>query len=443
MTRWVAMLAGTQGGKTSLGPHWLYREIYGCEEEGFEGIGAGDYLAITAVYDLFKLRMLPALQRVFCDLRRMGRYWVGDRVIELRDPETGQFHASRATDRMWGRVILRSADSPGGLESGTIKAAWLDEAGQDRFQVGAWRAIRRRLSLQEGRALLTTTLYNLGWVKTTFMDPVIGDRGEAKEGTEVQVETTEKGAECQTSVNVEKDITLVQFDSIANPEFSVKEFDAARGSMPDDEFMLFYRGRSAKLRSLIYDCFNSDVHKIGSFKIPMTWPVVVGVDPIGDRIAALWIAFDVEHSRLHVFQEYAVSFGVTTSTAAEEIKRMGKGYRVIMYVGGGPSERQQRLDLRGHGLPVIAPEITAVQVGIDKVYELFKTYAMVVHDGCEGVLDELGGYQRVRDRDGEITDKIKDKSKYNLLDCLRYGIIGYLYLPGTTEVLYRPGRIEL
>ena len=25
--RFVAVLAGTQGGKTSFGPHWLYREI--------------------------------------------------------------------------------------------------------------------------------------------------------------------------------------------------------------------------------------------------------------------------------------------------------------------------------------------------------------------------------------------------------------------------------
>jgi hypothetical protein len=40
---------------------------------------------------------------------------------------TRKFHAKRADEPMWGRVILRSAQSEGGLESATVKAAWLDE----------------------------------------------------------------------------------------------------------------------------------------------------------------------------------------------------------------------------------------------------------------------------------------------------------------------------
>lgn len=55
--RFVFMLSGTQGGKTSLGPWWLAREI--------ETRGQGDYLAVTANYDLFKLKMLPEMLKVF------------------------------------------------------------------------------------------------------------------------------------------------------------------------------------------------------------------------------------------------------------------------------------------------------------------------------------------------------------------------------------------
>ena len=65
-------------------------------------------------------------------------------MLELKDPGTGLFHATRVSDPMWGRIILRSADSTGGLEAGTGKGAWLDEAGQDNFGVDAWKAILRR-----------------------------------------------------------------------------------------------------------------------------------------------------------------------------------------------------------------------------------------------------------------------------------------------------------
>ena len=103
--RFVFVIAGTQGGKTSFGSYWLRREIDRC--------GPGDYLVVTATYDLFKLKLLPEMRTVFCEtLRREGwRYEASDRVI-----------TNGVT-----RIILRSANAPGGLESATVKAAWLDE----------------------------------------------------------------------------------------------------------------------------------------------------------------------------------------------------------------------------------------------------------------------------------------------------------------------------
>src|SRR4051812_17262961 len=92
--RFIAVLAGTQGGKTSFGPWWLWREI--------RARGGGDHLAITATFDLFKLKMLPALREVFEHVLRCARYWSGDRVLELADPATGRFLARRADDPMWG-----------------------------------------------------------------------------------------------------------------------------------------------------------------------------------------------------------------------------------------------------------------------------------------------------------------------------------------------------
>jgi len=58
--RIVAVISGTQGGKTTFGPWWLWREITRS--------GPGDYIAATSTYDLFALKMLPALREVFEDV---------------------------------------------------------------------------------------------------------------------------------------------------------------------------------------------------------------------------------------------------------------------------------------------------------------------------------------------------------------------------------------
>ena len=422
--RITAMIAGSQGGKTGFGPWWLAREI--------ERRGQGDHLAVTATYDLFKLKMLPALLRVHEGILGLGRYWAGDRLIELAEPLTGRFWANKSTDPMWGRIILRSADALGGLESATAKSAWLDEAGQDRFPLAAWRAIRRRIALHRGRVLITTTLYNLGWVKQQIIDP-------ATAGGQVTLETLDNGAEVERTEGGE--ISLIQYDSIANPTYPLAEYREAEATMPADEFAMFYRGRAARLRTLIYDVFDERIHKVGSFPIPDHWPRVVGVDPLGAQIGALWLAFDPEKEQLHVYREYLEPFGVTTGGHAANLLAQSARERIAAWVGGGPSERQARADWAGAGVPLQDPPVSDVWSQIQRVYALFKATALVVHDCCESLLSELGSYQRKRDAAGNMTDQIKDKETYHLCDALRY-IVAWLTEPGeTAQVIYNPVRI--
>ena len=103
--RFTFIIAGFQSGKTSFGPYWLYREIERC--------GDGDYLAVTATYDLFKLKMLPEMTRFFCNWLTGWELHKADRVISSTTNDT--------------RIILRSANVPEGLESATAKAAWLEK----------------------------------------------------------------------------------------------------------------------------------------------------------------------------------------------------------------------------------------------------------------------------------------------------------------------------
>ena len=384
--RFVFVLAGTQGGKTSFGPWWLWREITRC--------GAGDYIAATASYDLFKLKMLPELRTVFEHVLKIGRYWSGERIIELRDPTTGEFHAKRADDTMWGRIILRSAESSGGLEAASVNAAWLDECGQDSFSVESWEAVQRRLSLSQGRVLGTTTLYNMGWLLADIYQPWKDGRA---------------------------DIDVIQFPSYQNPAFPKEEYDRAREELPAWRFSMFYDGQFMRPAGLIYADF-SEAHLEVSFPIRADWPRVVGIDFGGANVAILWLAQD-EGGTWHLYREW-LGGGMMTADYVRIAREGLQGAENVRAFGGASSEGQQRRDWTAAGLRVLEPPVRGVEPGIDRVTTMIRRHELRVCRLLRGVRDELGTYRRVVDAQGNPTDVIADKNTFHRLDALRYAACG-------------------
>lgn len=384
--RFTFFIAGSQAGKTSFGPWWLRREILLR--------GAGDYLAVTASYDLFKLKFLPEIRTVFEHVLRIGRYWAGDKVLELADPASGKFLAKRADDPMWGRIILRSASAAGGLESSTAKAALLDECGQDEFELIAWEAVLRRLALNRGRVLGTTTPYNLGWLKTEVFD------------------RWRKG---------DPDYRVVQAESIVNPAFPREEFERAKRTMQTWKFLMFYGGQFSRPAGLIYGDYSDEVggHMVPDFAIPVEWPRYVGMDYGGVNTCLVWLAEDVNTAAFYLYREY-LKGGMTTPEHAGEAKTHLATERVIRWVGGSASEGQPRRDWGAAGITVLEPPITDVESGIDRVTQLLKEHRLFIFESCAGVRDELGTYSRVLDENGQPTEKIKNKERYHHLDGLRY-----------------------
>ncbi|MBI5035582.1 MAG: terminase [Chloroflexi bacterium] len=400
--RIVAMLAGTQSGKTSFGP-WLLAKWIG-------ELGSGDYFAVTSSYDLFKLKMLPEFLRVFEEVLGLGRFWLGDKIFELRDPRTGEFWAKRSVDRMYARVILRSAQSLSGLESATVKAMWLDEAGQDEFSVDAWKALRRRGTIHKARVLITTTLYNLGWLKQQIIDPA------EKTGTKI-VERDAHGGEIEVTHNATEDIDLVQFDSIINPQFDYSEYELARRTMPDDEFLMFYRGRVAQLRSLIYDIFRRKENTCTRFPIPPEWKRYLGLDFGGVNTAGVYLAEEPETKKLYAYREYLAGGKSAKEHATDMLA--GEPGKPRAY-GGASSEGQWRTEFASGGLPIRQPEVSDVEIEIRRTYAQVKTEQLIVFDDLTGTLDQLGRYRRKRDKAGNITDEIENKNDFHYLDALRY-----------------------
>lgn len=368
--RFVFIIAGTQSGKTSFGSWWLYNEIRRC--------GPGDYLAVTATYDLFKLKMLPEMRRVFCELLPGWEWLAGERVIMSLDGQT--------------RIILRSANSPEGLESATAKAAWLDECGQDAFRLESWEAVQRRLALNRGRVLGTTTPYNLGWLKAEVFDR--WRRGDP-------------------------DYQVVQFRSTMNPTFPVEEYERARQTLPGWKFRMFYNGEFTRPAGMIYEDYDENIHVVDPFGIPPEWPVYFGVDFGAVNTAKVWLAEDPEKNIYYLFQE-SLDGGMTTTQHADSTLKFATNHNVVAWAGGAKGETQQRMDWQAAGVPVQAPYISDVEGGIDRVTELLKTKRLFIFRTCSGILDEIGTYSRELDDSGKPTEKIKDKETFHRLDALRY-----------------------
>jgi hypothetical protein len=390
--RFTFIFAGTQSGKTSFMPLWMWREIQRTWRQG----EPNDYLAVTASYDLFKLKLLPAFRELFEHTLRVGRYWSGSRVIELADPATGEFRASRCDDAMAGRIILRSASAGGGLESATARAAVLDECGLDEFPLEAWEAVLRRLSLSQGRVLAGTTVYNLGWTKAEVYDRWA--RGDP-------------------------DYRVVQFDSTENPAFPAEEFQRARDTMPEWRFRMLYQGQFARYAGMVYDCWDESLHVVDDHPLPPSWPRWVGIDPGAVNTAMVWLA---ENPDTGVFTLYRESLrgGLSTRDHCRRAVQDGALENVAGWFGGAPSEDQQRMDWAAEGVPVMRPPVSDVEAGIARVYALLKARRLVVFRSCRGVLDEIGSYRRRVDANGQVLEEIVDKRAFHRMDALRYVVAG-------------------
>ena len=351
--------------------------------------GPGDYLIATATYDLYKLKLLPEVLNFF---RPLG--WVyssSDRILKKKDT----------------RIILRSAQSEGGLESATAKAAWLDECGQEEFTQQAWEAVQRRLSINQGRALLTTTPYSIGgWLYEVYRRAVSGD----------------------------PDYALINFKSCDNPAFPPEEFERARRSLPDWKFRMFYCGEFTRPAGLVYDCYDDVEHTCDAFHIPRTWPRVVGIDFGAQNTATVWLALDPETGMIYIYRE-TLQGGLSIYEHAKNM--LDYNEPVVCWYGGAHTEQAQRLDYQLAGLPVAEPPVSDPESQIDRVYALFKHGRIRVFKGLNGLRGELLTYQRELDESGEPTEKIRDKNKYHRLDALRYAASS---LPEPREIA--PGEKE-
>ena len=173
---------------------------------------------------------------------------------------------------------------------------------------------------------------------------------------------------------------------------------------------------------LIYNKFSWSSQKLprGSVILGEKWPRFVGHDFGGANPAAIFFAQDPSTGYFYAYHEYLPGGGRSTAQHVEEFKRITIGTQVVKRSGGSHQEDEVRQGYTAHGWPIIEPKINNVLAGIDKVRGLMELNKVFIFDNLVNLLSELAIYRWKLDNEGKPTDEIEQKSKYHLMDAMRY-----------------------
>jgi len=348
-SRFIALIAGTGGGKTFTGPLWLYREIEQYPED--------QYFVIAPTYKMLTRATVPTLMEVFRETDAQGTYSQNRGVYEL--PQGA-------------KIWFGSADRPETLEAGQYRAVWLDEAGQMKYMV--WVVVQARLGFLKGKALITTTPYSLNWLYKEFY---------------------------QKWLSGDKDYDVIQFESINNPYYPQDEFARARKTLSSQLFDMRYRGQFRKMEGLVYPDFSND-HIIDPFKVPLEWRRQGGVDfGFNNPHVAIKGAVD-DDDILYIYDEWYRS-QMLLSVHAEKM--------MDMRYAGDPSGKREIEELLDLGVRVSSGD-NDVNLGLQKVNERIKSHRIKVFKNCKNLIDEFETYhwEGEKDKPHKEDDHCMDES---------------------------------
>lgn len=364
--RFILLQAGIQSGKTMAGAMWLIKEILFYQSQG----ESYDYAIISPTYKLLQQSTL----RKFLEVapRWFGTYKANDSIFELTDG---------------GTIFIRSAEDPDTLEGMTIKAAWLDEAGQMKERV--WSIMYGRLNILRGRMIMTTTPYVVCWID----DQVIPqwERGN-------------------------KDYLVISFESIASPWFPIEEYNHAKETLSPAEFSRRYKGVLVTGEGLVYDGWSN---KYVWAELPSSFHVkeyAAGVDFGYGHPAAIEVgAFSDDFPACCMVDEW-YERKKTIDELIDACKEFLKKYHIRIFYAD-PSRPEYIKQMNHAGLPTM-PAKNDVSPGLDKVRSLMYSGNLRILKKCRGLLEERRKYKYpesgVKDEPVKFNDDASDAERYLL-----------------------------
>lgn len=380
--RFVAMIAGTGGGKTFFGPIWLAQEIQKYPKESF--------LVIAPTYKMLSRATIPMLQACFRGVQGLQ----------------GELKESKGLYALPGGGIIYfgSADRPETLEGVHVKACWMDEAGQMKYM--AWIVTQARVGRKLGRVLITTTPYAINWLYYDFYK--IWEEGK------------------------DPNYDVIQFSSIESPYYPFEEYQRAEKVLDPRLFDMRYRGLFRKMAGLVYRDFDQK-HIIEPFDIPKQWRRFVGIDfGYNNPFVAIFVARDKDHN-YYIYDEHYQSEMLLKEHRAQINKKAGTD-KISNYYPD-PSAKQDIEELRALGVGPIELPNNDTKIGIEKVNELVKNNRLKVFKTCKNTIDEFETYHYPEKKEDRESEEEPVKFNDHALDALRYAIMGCTNYAGGGIVL--------
>jgi hypothetical protein len=381
ISRYIFMIAGSGGGKSSFAPIWIYQRMStrpGC--------------MVMFVEPTFKMLNNIAIPKVI-------EFFKGT-------PAEGEFIAKTMTyHSKMGDILFISADKPDLMEGLHVDFIVADEIGQ--YKRRAWVVLSNRITMKDGQLLGITTPYNLGWLYREPYQEWKKDRSPHHGGYH-----------------------FIQFASAENPAINKGDIEQKRKEMSPEEFAMRYEGKFAQARGLVYDLPEGSV-------IPVPEPgendeVFVSID-FGFGDPTVFLYYYIKNNTFYFFKEYVANATLYEEHVNSNIQDFIKyNIRNIFYdPSGAQAAAQMRKCFEDAGLITKwHPARNNLQDGIRKVKKILLPGNMCFSELMSVTLDEFENY--VFDDKGEP----KDESNHTM-DCVRYAVQGYITL------LYVRGRIPI
>lgn len=221
-----------------------------------------------------------------------------------------------------------------------------------------------------------------------------------------------------------------QFKTTENPIIDPEEVEQARKSVPERYFRQEYEASFEDFVGLIYPEFSENHHVIPSFDIPENWNRYCSIDPaISGTSAVLFGA--VENETLYIYDEYYEK-DVRVGEVAQAIKE--RGVMKQHYIDPASKINTQRTaqgklysiydEFAEYGIhPQIAEN--AVEAGINRVAEKFKSLDIKIFKNCTNLIWEIERYHYAESKETAkgMTKSEPYKKDDHLVDNLRYLIM--------------------
>lgn len=386
--RFKAAVAGIQSGKTLAGAVWSRMQFDAHETD--EDVG----LICAPTYKILEQGTLPKFFEINQDLKKYHKK--GSNSIEIPG---------------MGRIYIRSTENPNAIESMTCKWIWADEAGDMKYD--AWINMQGRVSIRQGKIMLTSTPYNMGWFFSDFY---------------------------QNAKNGVPEYKVVQWKSIDNPYFPQEEYDRAKSTMDPRVFRRKYEGVFEKMEGLVYEDFNYGFHVVD--EVPETFDhVIAGIDWGYDDPTAITF-FGLKNDCWYLIREYKES-----KRTQLEIEEFAKGVKerwnvARWYPDSAEPDRIESFRRAGLYCVDVNKEISW---GIQKVQELLRTDRLKVHKSCVKFIDEIEQYHYPAVKDGRESGDVPVHTNCHLLDAMRYALATFqpiIKRPRSPIQLIRPSMIS-